>query len=162
MSFGIHCTEPLAPLARRPDNDRKGETPLPERIVSGYYWLTPLFWALDALFGWNVRAAALEGHSGWKALYYLLCLGLGALLWARPELTRLVGIAESSLNLTLLVLGMLVPYFQLIDRIPAGDFPRPGEFTVEKSLGFLVAGLAWWVSFQLHLRRRRRFPHPAI
>jgi hypothetical protein len=128
--------------------------PLPERVVTAYYWLTPLFWAADALFGWNVRAAALEGHPGWKALYYLLCLGCGALVWARPTLTRLVGVAESSVNLLLLVLGMLLPYFQLIDRIPAGEFPGPGEFTIAKSLGFLVAGLVAWASLQIHVGRR--------
>ncbi len=126
---------------------------MPDRIIAAYYWLTPVFWAADALFGWNVRAAALEGHPGWKAVYYLFCLGCGGLLWVRPELTRIVGIVESSFNILLLVLGMLLPYFWLIERIPAGDFPSADEFTIAKSLGFLIAGLIWWASFQLHTRR---------
>lgn len=126
---------------------------MPERIISAYYWLTPAFWAADALFGWNVRAAALEGHPGWKVLYYLFCLGCGGLLWARPALSRLVGIVESSTNISLLVLGMVLPYLQLIESIPNGDFRAADELTVTKSVGFLVAGLICWASFHLHARR---------
>lgn len=115
-----------------------------------------MFWAADGILGWNVRAAALEGHPAWKALYYLFCLGCGGLLWFRPKLTRLVGIAESSTNIVLLVVGMMLPYFQLIERLSVGGLPGANEsaFTVEKSLSFLASGLIWWVSFQWNLRRR--------
>ena len=120
-------------------------------LIAIYYWLTPAFWALDVFFGANLRAAAFEGHSGWKAAYYLFCLGCGVALWLRPPWTRLVGLTESSLNLLVLILGVMVPYFQLIDRLAARDAViDPSPFGIEKALSLVLSGTICAIAFRMH------------
>jgi hypothetical protein len=122
--------------------------------VAVYYWLTPAFWALDAFAGTNLRAAALEGHPGWKALYYLFCLGCGVALWLRPAWTRIVGLTESSVNILVLVLGMMVPYFQLIDRLAAREAVIDlSPFGVEKAVSLVLSGAIWAIAFRKHAAR---------
>ena len=119
--------------------------------VAIYYWLTPAFWALDVFFGANVRAAAFEGHSGWKALYYLFCLGCGVALWLKPSWTRLVGLTESSVNILVLILGFFVPYFQIIDQLAAGESAVDASpFTVEKAVSLLLSGVVCAIAFHMH------------
>jgi len=120
-------------------------------LVATYYWLTPVFWALDVFFGANLRAAAFEGHSGWKAAYYLFCLGCGVALWLRPSWTRLVGLTESSLNILVLILGVMVPYFQLIDRLAASEAViDPSPFTIEKALSLVLSGAIGAIAFRMN------------
>ncbi len=120
-------------------------------LIAIYYWLTPAFWALDVSFGANVRTAAFEGHSGWKAVYYLFCLGCGVALWLKPSWTRLVGLTESSVNILVLVLGFFVPYFQIIDRLAAGESTVDASpFTIEKAMSFLLSGLVCAIAFRMH------------
>ena len=120
-------------------------------LVAIYYWLTPAFWVLDVFFGANLRTAALEGHSGWKATYYLFCLGCGVALWLRPAWTRLVGITEASLNILVLILGVMVPYFQLIDRLAASEAViDPSPFTIEKALSLVLSGAIGAIAFRMN------------
>lgn len=120
-------------------------------LVAIYYWLTPAFWALDVFFGTNVRTAAFEGYSGWKAVYYLFCLGCAVALWLRPVWTRLVGLTESSLNVLVLILGVMVPYFQLIDRLAAREAVIDASpFTIEKALSLLLSGAVGAIAFRMH------------
>jgi len=118
--------------------------------VAIYYLLTPAFWALDVFFGANVRTAAFEGHSGWKAVYYLFCLGCGVALWLKPSWTRIVGLTESSVNILVLILGFFVPYFQLIDSLAAGESVDSSPFTIEKALSLLLSGTIAAIAFRMH------------
>jgi hypothetical protein len=118
--------------------------------VAIYYWLTPAFWALDVFFGANLRTAALEGQPGWKAAYYLFCIGCGVALWLKPAWTSVVGFTESSVNVTVLILGFFVPYFQLIDRLAAGDGVDATPFTVERALSLLLSGVVCYVAFRIN------------
>jgi hypothetical protein len=118
--------------------------------VAIYYWLTPAFWAIDILFGANIRAAAFESHAGWKALYYLFCLGCGVALWLKPSWTRIVGLTEASFNILVLILGVTVPYFQLIDRLAAREAViDPTPFGTEKALSLVLSGGIWAIAFRM-------------
>lgn len=120
-------------------------------LLAIYYWLTPAFWALDVFFGANVRTAAFEGYPAWKAVYYLFCLGCGVALWLRPAWTRLVGLTESTVNILTLILGFFVPYFQLIDRLAAGESAIDASpFTIEKALSLLLSGTICAIAFRMH------------
>ena len=125
-------------------------------LVAIYYWLTPAFWALDVFFGANLRTAAFEGSPVWKAIYYLFCLGCGAAMWLKPSWTRIVGLAESSVNILALILGFFVPYFRLIDQLAAGTSAvdaRP--FTVEKAVSLLLSGVVCALAFQMYASTSR-------
>jgi hypothetical protein len=129
------------------------------RLIGLYYWLTPVFWALDAIFGANVRAAAFEGHPGWKVLYYLFCFGCGVAIYLRPAWASLVGMTESAINILALIVGFLLPYFRLVEQLAAGETAVDGGgFTIEKSLSLLLSGLMAVLAFHTHsaqLPRRR-------
>jgi hypothetical protein len=121
------------------------------RLVALYYWLTPAFWALDALFGANLRTAAFEGHPVWKAIYYLFCLGCGVAIWLRPAWTGLVGMTESAVNILALLLGFFVPYFRLIDQLAAGEIAIDASpFTIEKALSLVLSGTIAAIAFRMH------------
>ena len=127
------------------------------RLVAVYYWLTPAFWALDALFGANLRAAAFEGYPGWKAIYYLFCFGCGVALFLRPAWASLVGMTESAINLLALIAGFFVPYFRLVEQLAAGETAvDSGAFTIERSLSLLLSGLMAVLAFHTHSARLPR------
>ncbi len=121
------------------------------RLLALYYWLTPAFWALDALFGANLRAAAFEGHPAWKAIYYLFCLGCGVAIWLRPRWTSLVGMTESTVNIVALIVGFFVPYFRLLDQLATGATAVDASaFTIERAMSLLLSGLVGVLSFHMH------------
>jgi hypothetical protein len=125
------------------------------RWVAIYYWLTPAFWLIDHWFGANLRTAAFDGHPGWKTLYYLFCMSCGILLWVKPSWTRAVGVTESSLNLLVLLLGFVLPYLRLLDRLAGGaDAVDASAFTVERAMSFLLSGLICAFSFYSHAGAR--------
>ena len=127
------------------------------RLVAFYYWLTPAFWALDVLFGANLRAAAFEGHPGWKAIYYLFCFGCGVALFLRPAWTSLVGMTESAINILALIVSFLVPYYRLVEQLAAGETAvDAGAFTIERSLSLLLSGVIGAITFHMHASRLTR------
>jgi hypothetical protein len=115
-------------------------------LLLGYYGLTPLFWLLDEGFGANVRVVALQGSEGWRTLYYLLCIGCGAALWVRPAWSALLALAECSINLLLLCLGVLLPIWRLAEQISAGGSVT-NPITPELVTNFVVASAVWLVAF---------------
>ncbi|MGH9319700.1 MAG: hypothetical protein ACRD21_15120 [Vicinamibacteria bacterium] len=124
---------------------------MPDRLVRFYYWLTPAFWAADVLLGANLRTAALDGHPAWKVTYYLFCLACGVALWLRPGWTKLVGMTEASVNVFVIILGAMLPYFQLIDRLAAGETAIDASpFGIEKSVSLVLSGAVCVISFRMH------------
>ncbi len=109
------------------------------RIIQAYYWATPLFLGLDLLLGLNVRVAGLDGRPGARFAYYAFCFAcLGLASW-RPHLAGPVGAVESTVNLVLLVLSVLMPIVTLpttFDRGGLESFP----ITPEYMLNFIIAG----------------------
>lgn len=133
---------------------------MPSRFIAYYYWLTPLFWLVDEAFGANLRAAALEGYPFWKAMYYFIGCGCGLLIWKRPAWTKVVGLSEASLNILLLLLGILVPYFRIIEELAAGGAAiETSSLSPARATGLLLAGLVWAASFHLQLATVSRTPH---
>ena len=76
--------------------------------LRGYYFGTPLFLLADTLLGLNLRISGLQTPA-YRFAYYGFCMLCALLLWYRPRLSPLVGIGESSLNLAILMLGVMLP-----------------------------------------------------
>jgi hypothetical protein len=122
------------------------------RFIAYYYWLTPAFWLADEIFGANLRATALESFPLWKAIYYLFCCACAVTIWKRPSWTSVIGLSEASLNILLLLLGILIPYFSIIDQLAAGNAVIDGNpLALSRIVGLLLSGLIWVGSFHLHL-----------
>lgn len=119
--------------------------------ILGYYALTPLFWIADEMYGANIRAVALQNAEGWRTLYYALCTASGVAMWLRPTWTDALGLFESSVNLMLLVLGVMLPYWRLADDISTGSVVLVNPYTTELVLNFVLAGSAAVASFYLRL-----------
>ena len=93
------------------------------KVLRYYFNATPLFALADWLLGVNIRAVAFEGHPRRRAAYYAACVaGSIALRW-RPEWAETLGLADSSLNIALLCVSILAPYYALADQIGAGQTP---------------------------------------
>lgn len=116
------------------------------QLLRGYYLATPLFLVADIAWGWNVRVAGLEGSPGWRISYYLVCFGLGALAWMKPERADLVGLVESGVNLAILIVGTYVAYWGIIDQVLA-DQPIVNPFTTERITNLVLAGSVLSVSY---------------
>jgi hypothetical protein len=62
-----------------------------------------------------------------------------------------VGLTEASLNILILILGVMVPYFELIGRLAAREAVMdPGPFGAEKAVSFVLSGAIWTIAFRMH------------
>ena len=129
-------------LHRRPEFMYQSVTSA--RLLKFYYLATGAFLLLDFLAGINIRVAFLEPWPGWRALYYLFCLGcLGLIVW-RPALTLLVSTVESLLTLSALILSMGVRVMgQSVLALEGGGT----LISPEEVINFVIAGGAAWLGW---------------
>jgi len=123
------------------------------RILEGYYLATPLFLLADLYLSTPIRVAAL-GDSPWRWPYYAFAFGCGFVCHFRPSLAPVVGMTESSLNLFLLLLGILLPVWGLPDAFLAGE-PLRGPFDQVSVVNFILSGAVFITAFH---RSRRALP----
>jgi len=76
--------------------------------LRGYYFSTPLFVLADSLLGLDFRISGLHAP-GYRLAYYGCCILCALLLWYRPRLSPLVGMGESSVNLAILMVSVMLP-----------------------------------------------------
>ena len=84
-------------------------------LLRWYYFSTPLFFVADAVWGWNVRVAFLDQIPAGRWSYYALCSGIAVVGYRKPALVAQLGLVESSANLGLLMVSVLVWYGRMLD-----------------------------------------------
>ena len=89
--------------------------------LRGYYFSTPLFLLADGLLGLDFRISGLH-VPGYRFAYYGFCMLCALLLWYRPRLSPLVGMGESSINLTILMVSVMLPILRP-DLAGSGTYP---------------------------------------
>lgn len=94
------------------------------RLFELVYLATPAFALLDWAAGVPARAAGIP-DPGWRTAYYGMLMGCWLLCRYVPGSAPFVGLAESSVNLLLLLLSVLLPIWTLGDRVLAGGAPEP-------------------------------------
>ncbi|MBM2830175.1 MAG: hypothetical protein HW411_965 [Gammaproteobacteria bacterium] len=77
-------------------------------IVKIYYYLTPLFFLLDYVWGQSFRIAGLSDPVH-RYYYYGFCILCGLICYFKPVLSYLITMMESSINIFILVLGVMLP-----------------------------------------------------
>ena len=98
-----------------------------------YFYITPVFILLDYILGINVRVSALETMPLYKNLYYGFCILCGICMYVIPRYSAVVALLESSINIIMLVLGIILPYIRTVTALM--DDVLGADFTVlEKSL----------------------------
>lgn len=123
-------------------------------LIRLYYFVTPLFFAIDLIFGVNMRVS-IPGVEG-DAFYYLYisaCFILGSFVFKSPLSSSLFGLAESSINILLLILSVMLPIFNLAGNL---DEMNTFSFGVEEILHFLIAGSVLLLSFHLNPLMQRK------
>lgn len=127
----------------------------PGKLIRAYYLVTPLFVILDALFGITFRASGLTLPE-YRYLYYGFCLLCALGCYWQVRYTALIAMAESSVNLLILLLGIMLPVIHL------GDLPGETDAVVlinsDNILNFLITGI---VLVSVFYSAQRELHHPA-
>jgi hypothetical protein len=105
------------------------------RLFELFYLATPAFVLLDWLVGVPARAAGIPDPA-WRAAYYGMLMGCWLLCRTVPVSAPFVGLAESSVNLLLLLLSVLLPIWSYGEQAMAGAAPG----------GVLAPGALWNVA----------------
>jgi hypothetical protein len=120
-------------------------------LVVGYYLATPAFAVADLYFGVPVRVAGVL-PTGPRVAYYAVVFSLGLLCLRQPRATPWVGMLESSANLLVLLLSILLPIWALPDAVMSGG-PITGGLTPAGAMNALLSGAALTLSFRRHEAR---------
>ena len=118
-----------------------------------YYWLTPAFWLVDEFLGANFRTAALEGHTFWKAAYYVFCIGIAFAGSVFPDWMARLGLLEARINIALLVIGLFVPLYGFIYETAGGGMPTEPPITMAKMANFILAAVVWGIALRMRNRK---------
>jgi hypothetical protein len=109
------------------------------RALGLYYLSTAMFLVLDFGLGINVRLSFLEGHDGWRLLYYCACFGCFGIIVARPGWAVPVTAVESLITMVALILSTAT-------RAMNPDVPG-GALSIEEVVNFLLSGFAAYLSW---------------
>jgi hypothetical protein len=118
-----------------------------------YYFSTPLFVLADSLLGLDFRISGLH-TPGYRLAYYGFCMLCALVLWYRPRLSPLVGMGESSFNLAILMVSVMLPILR-------ADLDGPGAYIGLQGaniINFILTGgvlLAAFYSAQRRLLQQR-------
>jgi hypothetical protein len=116
------------------------------RWIQAYYLGSPLFLLAGVFWGFELRTTFLPDPVH-RLAYYGLISALGLLTYFRPRSGPWVALGESSLNLLLLVLGILLPVYRLPDQVAAaGPLSLPYS-AGEVLLNGVLAGTFFVVGF---------------
>lgn len=122
------------------------------RAIQFYYLATPAFYAIDTLFGVNVRVAFLDHWPAGKTAYYLIAFILGIIAWRRPPRAAQIGLLESGTNVGLLILSVLVWYGGVLEAV-GSDAGMPAALSPEALTNFVFAAVVAGGSFLIRQAR---------
>lgn len=126
-----------------------------KEIISFFYFLTPLFVILDYFFGLNIRIAGLEHFGFYKYFYYLFCIICAVIIHKFKGYSLIVGFIESSINLLILFIGFLLPYYSYASLIEEGNVDEISFYNSSMIINFMVSGFILIITFQYSLNRIR-------
>ena len=124
----------------------------PARILAAYYGATVVFMLLDYLLGINVRLASLQDWPAWRAYYYAFCLLCFALMIWRPAWRSWIGIAESLITMSLLIINMALRVVVVSDEmIESGR----GFVSTAEIVNFLIASSVVYLAYMQQMQSLR-------
>ena len=129
----------------------------PDGVVL-YYLATPLFGVADLVFHAPLRVSAVL-PPGSRVAYYAAVFLAGLLCLRRAGATPWVGMLESSGNLLILLLSILLPIWNLPDLLMQGA-PVSSGFSEWSVVNALLSGGALTVSFHRHREGAMRSLRP--
>jgi hypothetical protein len=124
--------------------------PLPALFLRAVYWSTPLFAVLDLGYGVSVRIPFLDALPGAKVAYYMIGLACAIAIAARPGWTASIGLAESMLNIALLIVTTGAAYLGVLESAASPDVVIVNPFTPEAVTSLVFAASTFAASYVLH------------
>lgn len=91
-----------------------------QQVIKIYYWLSPLFLLTYAIWGTDFRLAIPGASAAWHYVYLSVCFVLPSLFIKRPTVRALFALAESALNIFLLLYSVFLRYLEQIDALSQG------------------------------------------
>ena len=120
-------------------------------ILNIFYYITPLFILIDYVFDFNIRISGLDQFGFYKKFYYLFCLICAFILYKIEGYSLIIGFVESIINLLILFIGFLLPYFTFLSFIVDGADGNVQEIYFYDSkmiINFMISGFIVILSFQ--------------
>ena len=115
------------------------------RALEAYYLATPLFILADVVLNAPIRVSFLASPAH-RWVYYAFCFGCGIACHRWPLAARPIAFSESSLNLLLLALSVMLPIWAVADQVMAGG-AIVSPMTPAKLVNVMVSGTALVIAF---------------
>jgi hypothetical protein len=125
---------------------------LSARFVALVYWSTPLFVALDFLYGVSLRIPFLDALPGAKVAYYAADLACGVAIALWPRWTAAIGLGESALSIALLVLSTGAAYLAVLDSAASPNVVIANPFTPQAVTSLAISAAVLAASYTSRLR----------
>ena len=117
-------------------------------LLRGYYAITPLLAIAEILLNVPFRVGSFISSPGGRGLYYVGCTACAVAMFRWPRSARFLSLGESSLNIGILIVGLMQPLFSIsVDAIQQGTW-EPSHPTASL-INFLLAGSVSLISFYL-------------
>ena len=121
----------------------------PTRFMLLYYAGTAIFMMLDYVLGINVRLTFLDPYPVWRMAYYGFCFVCLALMLWKPSWAAFIGIAESLLTMSLIVISTAARVLIVSDEmIESGR----GFVTMPEMINVGIAFLVVYVGYMRNMR----------
>ena len=114
------------------------------RYLKLYYYITPVFVFIDIFWDQTFRAAGIN-EPLFRYYYYGFCFLCALLCYFRPCLSSIITLVESSINMTILMLGIILPIVMLGNRVESGEIEA--GLSVQKLIAFILSGSLICYSF---------------
>ena len=111
-------------------------------LVRAVYWSTPLFVALDFIYGVSLRIPFLDAMPGVKLMYYGAELACAVAIAARPQWTAAIGLTESTANIALLIVSTWAAYLSVLESAGSPDLVIVNPFTPQAVASLAISALA--------------------
>lgn len=116
-------------------------------FVRAVYLSTPLFAAVDYVYGVNLRIPFLDALPAARALYYAIALACGVAALLRPRWTAVIGYTESVINISLLILSTGAAYIGVLESAASPDVVIANPFTAEAVASLVLSALVLGASY---------------
>ena len=111
-----------------------------------YYFASVIFLLIDWQAGANVRAVGFAAYPTLRMIYYLACLLSGLVVRLFPAWSAPVTLAESTINLTALMISVLTPLYTFDVEDPSASLIAFPQLAINFMISGTAAMLAWYQS----------------
>lgn len=117
-----------------------------DKFLTYYYLGTPAFFLVDYFSDVNIRVNLPASYAFWEYVYFGVCFLFGFVSYNRQTLSSVFALIESSVNILLLVLSVMVPLWA-IPLAVVDEQPYENPFTPAFLVNFVLSGAILLVSF---------------